>query len=347
MNGSDLMSYVFTKTEQNNFKASVFETKSLLYLASKNSKYKKISVLTIDCFNDVSGMCIEENLWDVQAKNEQNLTPRKIGTYLITLYENFLSEFKPFFQEFIFFMPPLKLNYVEDENLACYKIENFKNTHQERIKEGLKAKAKINNMDNFDEFFSKVLFVEDRSEEAMYIKGLMRFQSSKLNDDNFFKAIFNEIRDKQTALKNSEIENIKIERPNDVFSLNRSLTTEQLQVFVLNRFVGGDIFNNLRKCPSSYVRFTRRFKDDEVEDHIYEQNAALSRAFFDKNNQKYFWKLFSAIFQSLSNNNKSITDVTDVMNNIRKKMIDKVEHMDTDSTRFLVAIVRDGIINDN
>lgn len=340
------MSYVFTKTEQNNLKASVFETKSLLYLATQSSKYKKISVLTIDCFNDVSGMCAEENLWDVQAKNEQGLTPRKIGTYLITLYDNYISEFKPFFQEFIFFMPHLKKDYVEAPSLSCYDIKNFKETHKQRLIEGLKAKANLSDDKNLDHFFEKVLFVEDRSDEKMYVKGLMRFQSSKLGDDQFFKAIFTEIRDKQTALKNSEIENIRIERPSDVLNLERSLTTEQLQVFVLNRFVGGDVFSNSRRCPASYVRFTRRFDDeDEIEDHIYEQNAALSRAFFDKNNQKNFWRLFEAIFKEIcKDQNKRVSDI---MNDIRVNLIDKVEHMDFDSTRFLVAMVRDGLLNDS
>ncbi|MBL0710520.1 MAG: hypothetical protein JJV99_05850 [Colwellia sp.] len=68
------MYYTFTKTEQNNFKAATFEAKSLLFLAAKSVKYKDITVLTIDCFNDVSGMSNREKIWDVQAKNEQNLT---------------------------------------------------------------------------------------------------------------------------------------------------------------------------------------------------------------------------------------------------------------------------------
>ncbi|MGL1955840.1 MAG: hypothetical protein OCD00_00795 [Colwellia sp.] len=339
------MSYVFTKTEQNNLKAAVFETKSLLYLATQSSKYKDITVLTVDCFNDVSGLCSEERIWDVQAKNEQGLTPRKIGSYLITLYENYLSDFKPFFQEFIFFMPQLKADYIEAPELESYTISNFKTLHRKRLIEGLMAKARLDNEVNLDSFFDKVLFVEDRSKEQDYVKGLMRFQSSKLSDEHFYKAIFNEIRDKQVALKNSEIENIRISRPFDVLELDRNLTTEQLQVFVLNRFVGGDVFINSIKCPFSYNRFTNKFNEDELEDHLYEQNAALSRAFFDKNNQRNFWQLFSAIFKAFSGDRSK--KVTDIMNELRMSLIDKVEHMDVNSTRFLVAMVRDGLINDN
>ena len=111
------MVYTFTRTERNNLKASDFETKSLLFLASNNTKYKNISFLTVDCFNDVSGICDKENIWDVQSKGEKNLTPRKIGCYLISLYENYISSFSGFFQEFLFFMPPVKIGYLNNSNI--------------------------------------------------------------------------------------------------------------------------------------------------------------------------------------------------------------------------------------
>jgi len=339
------MTYTFKKTERNNLKAAVFETKSLLYLAAQGSKYKNITVLTIDCFNDVSGLCPEDKIWDVQAKNEKGLTPRKIGSYLITLYENFISHFKPFFQEFIFFMPHLKTDYIEDPSLEIYTINNFKEPHKKRLIEGLVSKANLDKNANLTPFFEKVLFVEDRSQEKDYVKGLMRFKSSKLSDDNFYKAIFNEIRDKQVALKNSEIEGVCINEPSDVLKLERGITTEQLQVFVLNRFVGGDVFKNSIKCPFSYNSFIKNLSEDDLEDHLYEQNAALSRAFFDKNNQKYFWKLFEAIFKSFYGDKRK--RVNDVMNSLNNSLIHRVEHMNYDSTRFLVAMVRDGMINDN
>ena len=48
------MSYTFRNTEINNEKASVFETKSLLYLIGKSNCRKEIEYITFDCFNDVS-----------------------------------------------------------------------------------------------------------------------------------------------------------------------------------------------------------------------------------------------------------------------------------------------------
>lgn len=339
------MSYVFTKTERNNLKASVFETKSLLYLAAQNSKYKNVSYLTIDCFNDVSGVSVQENIWDVQAKNEQALTPRKIGNYLITLYENYTSIFQPFFQEFIFFMPKIKPDYVVDFKLPTYTLDNFKDLHKSRVIEGLKSKAGLDSTVDLSHFLSKLIFVEDRSEEQFYVKGIMHFKSSKLCNEGFYKTIFKEIMDRQLALKNSEIENEVIKKPLDVLRFRRSFTTEDLQVFVLNRFVGSDVFASRNNCPTSYLMYTRRIDEDDMEDHVYEQNAALSRAFFDKNNQKNFWHLFEVIFRAFHQDSRK--KVSDIVKVLKPEVIEKVQHMDISSTRFLIAMIRDGLKDDN
>ena len=47
------MSYIFKNTEINNEKASVFETKSLLYLIGKRNDSKEIEYVTFDCFNGI------------------------------------------------------------------------------------------------------------------------------------------------------------------------------------------------------------------------------------------------------------------------------------------------------
>lgn len=339
------MTYTFTNTERNNLKASVFETKSLLYLAANGKKYNDITVLTVDCFNDVAGMSDAENIWDVQAKGEKNLTPRKIGSYLITLYKNYCSGFSPFFQEFIFFMPQLNERYLKDPTLSSYEVDNFKEVELAKVIEGLKVAAELEANTDISAFLAKVLFVEDRTDESTYIKGIMRFQSSKLDNTSFYSAIFKEIRDKQTALKNSDIENRQIIRPSDVLELDRHFTSQDLQVFVLNRLVGGDVFSTRSPMPRSYGIFIRNLDEDDIEDHIFEQNAALSRAFFDKSNQRYFWRLFSAIFKELAKDSKS--KVSEIVTRIDNGLIARTEHIDINSTRFLVAMIKDGLISDN
>ena len=97
--------------------------------------------------------------------------------------------------------------------------------------------------------------------------------------------------------------------------------------------------------PSSYVIFTRNLDEDAIEDHIFEQNAALSRAFFDKSNQRNFWRLFAAIFKELAKDSKK--KVSEIVKGIDEKLIARTEHIDLDSTRFLVAMIKDGLISDN
>lgn len=73
------MEYVFKNTERNQQAASTHETKSLLYLLSKNRGKEGVEYLVVDCFNDISG--IDSNfskVWDVQSKNHKILNPKKI-----------------------------------------------------------------------------------------------------------------------------------------------------------------------------------------------------------------------------------------------------------------------------
>ena len=83
--------YKFKTSEQNNDKATEFETKSLLYLLTKIKGHSGISLFIIDCFNDVTG--VSENYsdsWDIQSKNVASLTPRTVGKALYTLFANYV-----------------------------------------------------------------------------------------------------------------------------------------------------------------------------------------------------------------------------------------------------------------
>lgn len=113
--------YIFSNTERTNKKASEYETKSLLYLIGQRRDKKEISIAAIDCFNDVTGMSeAGEKLWDIQSKGVANLTPRKLGKYLITLFDNYDSDFV--FFEYIFFMPKIDDKYLIDGVQSVYSV---------------------------------------------------------------------------------------------------------------------------------------------------------------------------------------------------------------------------------
>lgn len=62
--------YKFKTSEQNNDKATEFETKSLLYLLTKIKERGTVDLFIIDCFNDVTGVTEHySDSWDIQSKN--------------------------------------------------------------------------------------------------------------------------------------------------------------------------------------------------------------------------------------------------------------------------------------
>lgn len=99
--------YKFKTSEQNNDKATEFETKSLLYLLTKIKGHSGISLFIIDCFNDVTGVAEDySDSWDIQSKNVASLTPRTVGKALYTLFANYVSDIS--FGHFILYLPSLK-----------------------------------------------------------------------------------------------------------------------------------------------------------------------------------------------------------------------------------------------
>ena len=127
------MTYIFSNTERTNKKASEYETKSLLYLIGQYRNKKEISIAAIDCFNDVTGMShTGQKLWDIQSKGEANLTPRKLGKHLITLFDNYDSEFV--FFEYFFFMPKIHRRYLDNDVDHTYNISSFKKNEAIKIR---------------------------------------------------------------------------------------------------------------------------------------------------------------------------------------------------------------------
>ncbi|MEI8636778.1 hypothetical protein [Vibrio coralliilyticus] len=116
--------YTFKNTEINNKKASDFETKSMLYLLGMREDSESIELITVDCFNDVTGIDSQfSKLWDVQSKNHSSLPPSKIGESLYTLYTNYVSNFD--FYQYILFIPKLKKEYLIDDSKNIYGYNNI------------------------------------------------------------------------------------------------------------------------------------------------------------------------------------------------------------------------------
>ena len=339
--------YTFKNTEINNKKASDFETKSLLYLIGIRSDKDEIEVITVDCFNDVTGANNSfSKLWDVQSKNHKNLPPSKIGESLITLYDNYVSDFS--FSSYILFIPKLKDEYLVDSSLSTYGYENINDQQKKGIEK--KLIEKISGVKGskkpplLDDFLCNVTFVEDNKKVSTYIKKIARFKNKKIISEELYESIFNEIRDVQTALKNSYIEDEVINEPIEVLKFDRHITKKEINTLLISRLVGVEIFS-FSGVPLPFLPVIKELDAESVKDLIQDCNENLSRAFFDKNGCLNFWRVSEFIIQNVRDNPESS------LKNVHKALLSSVKistnYLTEDTILYMISLVMTGIENEN
>jgi hypothetical protein len=340
------LAYIFKNTELNNEKASVFETKSLLYLIGKRIDSKEIEYITFDCFNDLSGINKRHNkIWDIQSKNEANLFPKKIGTYFFTLFDNFISTFS--FKEFIFFCPILKEEYKIDTTLRSFKFINFKESTKSRIKIGLieeVSRVKNDSIDyssQIEEFLNIITIVEDDVTENEYIKAVTKFKKTEIKSDEFYKSVFVELRNIQSSKKNSYIENATISEIREVLSFRRHLFVKDIELLIVSRIIGIEIFKNIFYYPIYFSKYIDHINIEDKKDILQECNSNLSRAFFNKNNNKVFWKMCEDIITYFSINNNNDVDL--VYNSVFSSYTPRVSYLNDTTIKYLISIILEGL----
>lgn len=338
------MNYTFKNTEINNKKATDFETKSLLYLIGRRKDSKEVEYIAFDCFNDVSGINKNsDKIWDIQSKNEKSLSPKKIGKYFFTLFDNHTSPFC--FTEFIFFCPVLKPKYKVDEKINIYGIENIVDDTLIRIKNGLKeevirVKGKaIDYSIEQENFLKKVIIVEDTELDNEYIKTVTKFKKSEIKSDAFYQSVFQDLRNIQSAKKNSYIENSIISQIKDVLKFNRHLYTKDIEVLIISRIIGCEVFD-YKGIPLNFLPIIDVLDFEDKKDTIQECNSNLSRAFFNKNSNREFWKICEIIIEYLESN--GLTDVEMIFNNLFTKYKFRISYLTPITIKYLIAITIDG-----
>lgn len=337
--------YTFKNTEINNKKASDFETKSMLYLLGMRSDSDEIEVITVDCFNDVTGANNDfSKLWDVQSKNHSSLPPSKIGESLSTLYDNYVSSIS--FCEYILFIPKLTRDYLIDDSLNVYNYENINEKQKQGIEKKLKEKINGNKSGNipplFLDFLSKITFVEDNKKISTYIKRISKFKNTKTVSEDIYDRIFNEIRNAQSSLKNSYIENEEILHPSEVLSFNRHITKAVINTLLINRLVGIDIFS-FPGVPIPFISFIAGKDEEEIKDLLQECNENLSRAFFDKNGCKEFWKLSEMIIGMIKDNPEG--SVSDIYGRLESKIKIKTTYLTPETVQYMISLIKTGLDN--
>jgi len=337
--------YTFKNTEINNKKASDFETKSMLYLLGMRSDSDEIEIITVDCFNDVTGSNDDfSKLWDVQSKNHSSLPPSKIGDSLSTLYDNYVSSIS--FCDYILFIPKLNRDYLVDASLNVYDYNNINDKQKKGIEKKLKEKINGNKSGNepplFVDFLSRVTFVEDNKRISTYIKKISKLKNKRSIPEEIYERIFREIRNAQTSLKNSYIENEKISHPSEVLGFNRHITKSEISTLLISRFVGIDVFS-FPGVPISFICFIAGKDDEEIKDLLQECNENLSRAFFDKNGCKEFWKISEMIIGMLKTNLEG--SVSEIYSQLESTTKIKTPYLTQETLEYMISLIKTGLEN--
>lgn len=339
------MSYTFKNTEINNEKANDFETKSLLYLIGKRKDSKKIEYVTFDCFNDINGINKKlDEIWDIQSKNEKKLSPKKIGKYLFTLFDNYLSPFT--FKEFIFFCPILNPNYKKKETVNIYDLSNIQLKTFDRIKNGITEEvlrvkgSNINYTAEIETFLDKVIIVEDNNTKSEYIESVTKFKNTNIKTTEFYNDVFNDIRKIQTDKKNSFIENETIQQIKDVLNFQRHLSTKEIETLIISRIIGFEVFDNILYIPFCFNPMINHLDQEDLKDLLQECNSNLSRAFFNKNSNRIFWNVSESIITYLTQNSNNNPE--DIYNEIFSDKRIGTSYLTEITLKFLISIIIEG-----
>lgn len=341
------MAYTVKSSERLRPSAADTETKALLYLMNFRDDSDEIFFFVVDFFNDLTGMNkMGDKLWDLQSKGDKQPSPYIIGTELVTLYKNFVSEFE--FAYYIIFLGGVSSSLRIDDTLTRFGIDNIKSTAKPKLINGLRDECKKktyiddNDIDDtkIDQFLKKVYFVIDDQSKSEYVKKIIKLNPTIIPSEDTLVAIFNEIRDAQSGKKNaSVVEGVTLVAPDEALNHGRHLTTTEIRLLVLNRILNQDVIG--AKVPHSFIDIYVQFPEEKRKNLLEDCQLDLSRALFNTNCQEDFWKLFENIYQTILEN--PTDKVEELYRKLDKLIIGRCLDFDVLSLKYFVSVIKDGI----
>lgn len=344
------MPYTVRSSERTRSSGAEYETKALLYLMNLRSDSNDIHYFVVDFFNDLTGMDrFAESLWDVQSKGAKNNSPAAIGKELVTLFKNYLSDIE--FKEYILFLGGVSSTVREDDTIDIFDLSNVKSSALPKLKEGLKNEAEektyINNSDvtdsNINEFLKKVTFVVDNNSPSEYVKAIIKDHPGIIPEEKILKAIFNEIRNAQSDLKNTVVEGVVIQTTDEVLRYCRHLTNSEIRLLTLNRIINRNPVEK-NSIPPSFLSIYSSWVPEKQREMLDDCVQTLCKALFNKNAASEFWNLFENIY-SLIIENPAYT-VQDIYRSLDTQIRNASPDFDAVSLKYFISVVKDGIQND-
>lgn len=345
------MPYTVRSSERTRSSGAEHETKALLYLMNLRSDINEIHYFVVDFFNDLTGMDrFAESLWDVQSKGAKNNSPAAVGKELVTLFKNYLSDID--FKEYILFLGGVSSTVRVDDTLDIFDLSNVKTSALSKLKEGLKKEAKdktyISDSDvtdsNIDDFLQKVTFVVDNNSPSEYVKAIIKDHPDIIPEERILSAIFNEIRNAQSELKNTVVEGVVIQTTDEVLRYCRHLTNSEIRLLALNRIINRNPVEK-NSIPPSFLSIYTSWVPEKQRELLDGCVQTLCRALFNKNAASEFWNLFENIY-SLIVANPTYT-VQEIYQSLDTQIRNASPDFDAVSLKYFISVVKDGIQNDH
>ena len=163
-------------------------------------------------------------------------------------------------------------------------------------------------------------------------------------DDEFFDSIFDDIRDKQSALKNVSIHAKEIKDVKEVLNFKKFLRKQDIEMLIVDRIVGTNIFKN-RRVPIGFIQFIEGFNQDEIRDVIQQCDSEVSLMLFNNSDKKNFWIFFEKVYYLIKNNMYS--DINSIYYKVKNEQIVKNEVLSEVGTKYFISLIEEGIKDEN
>ncbi len=341
------MPYTILSSEKLRKSCSEMETKALLYLMNFNDNSDEIFYFVVDMFNDLTGMNrTARKMWDVQSKATSNNAPKAIGRELVTLYKNYISDFD--FSGYYLFLGGVSSTVRKDDSKKTFGIDNLNDESIQSVIDGLKDECKkktyIKDSDIIDgkitDFLNKVEFIIDDKTPEEYVKKIILDHPKLIPESDALRAIFNEIRDKQSSKKNiCVVENVTLYRADEALDFYRHLTKSEIKLMVLQRLLNRDILE--KGIPQPFVDIYIRCPEEKRQELLDDCKADCCRALFNNNCAEGYWAFFECIYKIITDNpRKTVTEIYDL---VPDDVLSACVDFDATSYKYFIAVVKEGL----
>lgn len=341
------MTYITSATERTTGPGNSNETKALFYLMGQDEDRDEIAYFIVDVFNDLAGSDTSAaRLWDVQSKNAKS-SPKMIGEELVTLFKNYMSDFRPYIMRRLLFLGSVTNTVRNDESLTHFRYSDLKESAQKTVKQGLEdealRKTYVDNdwvtESNISAFLATVEFVVANGTNASYVKPIIGCAAKEIVTDQKLEAIFNEVRKAQSDKKNILSEGVEMNCPYEAFVLGKHISKKNIEQLTLARLINRDPI--AVGVPISFLPVYQGYPADAAEEMLEDCQNAVALQLFDKNAKDAFWALFDCIVEIVIDD-KTLS-VTEIFERIDSGLIASCVHLNPLATQFFIAQIKDGL----